>query len=184
MSQFAALHIDFAPRTLRYWLLSTPLWVTFLGVLGLVMILTALVIDLDVANQSQVLNDALLQADKLQKARRGTPARPLVIPEARALRINAAIQQLNLPWSDVFDAIEDATPKNIALVSIEPDAKKQTIKGQAEALTSDDMIEYVERLKKQSLFVNVLLLKHEVNQQDPYKPYRFDFEAQWKATPP
>ncbi len=103
-----------------------------------------------------------------------------MIAEGRALEINAAIQQLNLPWSDVFDAIEEATPASIALMSIEPDAKKQLLKGEAEALNSDDMIAYIEQLKKVALFSHVDLVKHEVNEQDQFRPIRFEFEAQWK----
>jgi hypothetical protein len=42
------------------------------------------------------------------------------------------------------------------------------------------MIAYIERLKKVDLFVHVDLIKHEVSEQDPYKPLRFEFEAKWK----
>ena len=98
--------------------------------------------------------------------------------------INAAIARLNIPWSDVFDAIEAATPGSIALISLEPDVKKQVVKGSAEALTSDGMIAYIELLKQQPLFVNVILIKHEVSLQDPYKPLRFEFEAQWQGAVP
>ncbi|MGZ5819748.1 MAG: PilN domain-containing protein, partial [Burkholderiaceae bacterium] len=99
--------------------------------------------------------------------------------EAQANAVNNAIQQLNLPWRDLFSAIESATPSTIALLAIEPDAKKHVLKATAEAKTSDDMIGYIEQLKKQGLFSNVLLAKHEINEQDPNKPIRFQLEAEW-----
>jgi len=164
--------------------LNTPLWVLVLAVLGLGLILYALYAASVISDHSQSLSDAMQRIEKKQKAAQKPAAKAVVIPEARALMVNAAIQQLNLPWSDLFDAIEAATPANIALMSIEPDAKKQLIKGSAEALSSDDMIAYIEQLKKQPLFVHVVLIKHEVNQQDPYKPFRFEFSAQWKDQAP
>jgi hypothetical protein len=42
-----------------------------------------------------------------------------------------------------------ATPANIALLALEPDARKRSMKITAEAKTSDDMIAYVEQLKQQ-----------------------------------
>jgi len=184
MSSFASLHINFAPRTVKTMLYSAPLWALAAALLGLGLIVFSLYSIYTISDKNQALDDAIVRAEKIQKNSRPQFAKEIVIPEARALMINAAIQQLNLPWSDMFDAIEAATPANIALVSIEPDPKKQLIKGAAEALTSDDMITYIERLKKQPLFADVVLVKHEVNQQDPYKPYRFEFQAQWKDGTP
>ncbi|MET3106034.1 Tfp pilus assembly protein PilN [Oxalobacteraceae bacterium GrIS 2.11] len=184
MKTCAALHINFARRDANSRLAGISLWVVALALLGLVLLGIALAGASSVSDKEQSLEEALLRNAKKQEARRHAVAsvKPVIIPEGRALAINAAIQRLNLPWSDVFDAIEEATPANIALISIEPDIKKQVIKGQAEALSSDDMIAYIEKLKKAALFVNVELIKHEVNQQDPNKPLRFEFEAEWKGT--
>ncbi|HTD05059.1 PilN domain-containing protein [Undibacterium sp.] len=106
------------------------------------------------------------------------------IPEAQALAVNAAVQQLNLPWRDVLNAIEAATPKSIALISLEPDAKAATLRGHAEAKTPDDMIAYIEQLKKEEFFIQVQLLKHEIVEQDPNRPYRFQFEVLWEKDKP
>ncbi|UUZ49987.1 hypothetical protein LP420_07885 [Massilia sp. B-10] len=60
--------------------------------------------------------------------------------------------QLNLPWRALHDAIGAATPPEIAMLALEPDARKRTMKITAEAKSSDAMIGYVEELKKQELF--------------------------------
>jgi Tfp pilus assembly protein PilN len=174
------IHINFARRSFRSMLAGTPLWMLGLALLGLMLIVFAIISAASISDKQQLLVETLQRNVKKQEDGRHTVSKPVVIPEGRALAINAAVLQLNLPWSDVFDAIEEATPANIALVSIEPDAKKQLVKGTAEALNSDDMIAYIERLKKVALFVNVELIKHEVSEQDPYKPMRFEFAAQWK----
>jgi hypothetical protein len=180
MKTYPPIHVNFARRTLKSVVTGTPLWLLALAALGLILIVVALVSAASVGQKKLVAEEALERAAKNRESARHVTVKPVIILEGRALAINAAVQQLNLPWSDVFDAIEEATPANIALVSIEPEAKKQVVKGAAEALTSDDMIAYIERLKKVDLFVHVDLIKHEVSEQDPYKPLRFEFEAKWK----
>lgn len=121
-----------------------------------------------------------LRNEESSKKARAKPA-PVrtAIPAAQAISANTAISQLNLPWRDVFLTIEAATPKTIALVSLEPDAKNSALKGIAEAKTTDEMIAYIEQLKKEDFFSQVQLLKHEVVELDPNRPYRFQFEVQW-----
>ncbi len=95
--------------------------------------------------------------------------------------MNAAVLQLNLPWRALHDAIAAATPKDIALLALEPDPRRRSMKITAEARTSDEMIAYVERLKQQELFGAVALLRHEINELDPNRPIRFQLDAQWSA---
>ncbi len=125
--------------------------------------------------------------EQLAASRRSTAeARPMVnrtaapaLTEAAALQINTAIRQMNLPWSDLLDSIEEATPADIAVLVIEPDAQKNVLRGTAEASRPDRMLEYVRLLKKQSAFSQVVLTKHEVRDKDPNRPVRFEFAAYW-----
>lgn len=116
------------------------------------------------------------------------PAKPMATraqaPEAQIQAVNQAILQLNLPWRDLLNALEAGTPKTIALLGLEPDAKKRTLKGLAEAKDSDAMVEFISQMKKQDAFDDVLLSKHEINEQDPNKPLRFQFEARWAGVQP
>lgn len=121
-----------------------------------------------------------VQAQIVRQTARSQPPPRIVIPEQQARAVNAAIAQLNLPWRNVLDALEAGTPATIALLAIEPDAAKQIVKGTAEAKGSDAMLAYVEDLKRQPFFTFVTLTRHEVNVQDPNKPIRFQFEAQWE----
>jgi hypothetical protein len=107
-----------------------------------------------------------------------TAATPQVgAPQAGA--VNAAVLQLNLPWGALHDAIGAATPKNVALLALEPDAHRRSMKITAEAKTADEMIAYIEQLKQQELFDEVALLRHEINELDPNRPIRFQLDAQW-----
>jgi Tfp pilus assembly protein PilN len=180
------IRIDFAPRTFARAVLTTAPLTWLAGLAGLVLCIIALVFALDALRfknaQTASLQTALWRLN--ERANRTPPPKKAQIPEAQANAINAAIQQLNLPWTDFFDAIEDATPESIALLSLEPDAKKHIIKGIAESKTSGGMIDYIEQLKKQPFFANVVLTKHEVNELDANKPLRFQFEAQWQESAP
>jgi hypothetical protein len=53
----------------------------------------------------------------------------------------------------LHDAVQAATPASIALLALEPDArKKSSVRITAEAKSSDDMIAYVERLQQEDWF--------------------------------
>lgn len=178
--------IDFAPRRLRRTLYQTRALTWLFVLVGLVMCIAAGLTTRTLLDQIDAQEAALRRVHaKLNERSDNKPVvTKVVISDAQASAVNAAIAQLNLPWRDVFDAMESATPKTIALLTLEPDAKRNLIKGMAEAKTSDDMIAYIEQLKKQDFFTSVLLTKHEINEQDPNKPLRFQFEAQWAGETP
>lgn len=127
-------------------------------------------------------------ADSLSQrlvAKRPGPAKQ--IPERSPAKIdalNSAINRLNIPWRDLFDSIEQATPKDIALISLEPDGAKRTLVLIGEASNPKSMLDYLGKLEAQALFSSVLMVKHEINKQDPNSPYRFQFEARWKEPAP
>lgn len=105
--------------------------------------------------------------------------KPPHISDAQATAVNLAVDQLNLPWRDLLAAIEQATPASVALLELTPDAKKHRLRGIAETTNADLMLNYIRILKEQSFLRSVLLLKHEVNEQQPNGPMRFEFEAEW-----
>ena len=109
------------------------------------------------------------------------PLQQAVISEPQAGAVNAAVLQLNLPWRALHDAVGAATPPSIALLALEPDARKRAMRITAEAKSSDDMIAYIEVLKQQALFASVVLARHEINEQDANRPIRFQVDAEWSA---
>jgi hypothetical protein len=121
-----------------------------------------------------------LRASAVARSRAGGRPSP-VVGAIQAAAVNAAVLQLNLPWRALRDAIGAATPDSIALLALEPDPRRRSMKITAEAKNSDDMIAYVERLKQQELFGAVALLRHEINELDPNRPIRFQLDAQWGA---
>ncbi len=177
------LPIDFAPPSLWRTLHRTRTRSWVLLAVGLALCAAAGVVGGKMLARQQA-DDALLEAARV---RANVPVAVAVvetgprISELQAASVNAAVMQLNLPWRALQDAIGAATPPAIAMLALEPDARKRSMKITAEAKSSDAMIAYVEKLKEQELFAGVALTRHEINEQDPARPIRFQIEAEWIA---
>lgn len=101
----------------------------------------------------------------------------------QVISVNRAIRQLNLPWHRLLSEFEASTPQEIALLSIEPDAKHASVRGTAEAPNAIGMLDYLTQLKGVGHFGTVFLTRHEMNEQDPMHPIRFQFEVRWDEVP-
>jgi hypothetical protein len=115
-----------------------------------------------------------------QQARPVSPASDPSLSLEHVESINQAIGRLNLPWRDLFAAIETRLTGTIALIALEPDSTTHKLKVVAEAKTSDDMVDFWQSLVEDNRFVQVTLTKHEINELDPNRPVRFVLEAQWR----
>ena len=176
------LHIDFAPPSLRRtWFRLHPALLAA-GLCGLALCLGAAAAAWQVAQQREERGQ-LIELRARAAARLVLPAAApkAAIPLLQAAAVNAAIVQLNVPWSGLQDAVEAATPATVALLALEPDAKKRLLQISAEVKTAQDMVTYIEQLKQQELFTSVILNHHETNLLDPNRPLRFQLQAQWSA---
>lgn len=177
------LRIDFAAASARRTLYRTSAFAWTLAALALLLCLAAGLLGARLMAQQRVdatkLDAVRLRASVPQVVAVAAPVVP--ISELQAGAVNNAVMQLNLPWRALHDAVGAATPATIAMLALEPDARRRIIKITAEAKTSDDMIAYVEALKEQELFTGVALTRHEINELDPVKPIRFQLEAEWSA---
>lgn len=175
-------HIDFAPRSLRRTLLRVP--PRFAGLLVPTACLCFVLVSQVLAYQEGREELAALQA---AIAARSSAVRPLpvtatptfAVSDAQAQAVNDAVMQLNLPWRDLVEAVRAATPGNVALLALEPDAKRRTLRITAEAKNSDDMLAYVAKMEEQGWFGSVALVRHEIAEQEPNRPLRFQVSAQW-----
>ncbi|MDL2356071.1 MAG: PilN domain-containing protein [Pseudomonadota bacterium] len=177
------VRIDFAPPSLaRAWHRTGPPGIC-LAALALLLCAAAGATGWQMLARQRALASqlALVRAHVAVPAVLAVSAPQPAIGAAQADAVNTAVLQLNLPWRDLHDAVAAATPAAIALLALEPDPRRRSIKITAEAKTSDDMIAYVEQLKQQPLFADVALLRHEINATDPNRPIRFQLDAEWSA---
>ena len=185
MKTMKPLRIDFAPPSLARTWFHTSRPARALAGLALILAVGAGVQVWRLMEQRRV--DAELVARVARRHAVPVQAAPVAVNvtvgPAQAAAVNAAVLQLNLPWRDLHDAIQAATPPTVALLALEPDAKKHVVRIMAEVRTSDEMIAYIEQLQQQAWFSNVALTHHETYDVDPNKPIRFQVDAQWAGQP-
>jgi len=99
-------------------------------------------------------------------------------------RDNAAVGQLNIPWSDVFDGLERHAGPDIGLTTLEPDSTSGTLRVQAEARSIAGLLSYADQLSNDAAFSQLLLHQHETNEQDPNRPARLTFQVRLGRTLP
>jgi len=177
-----AIHIEFAPDSMAKRLHYTAPSTVMLSIVVLVICAGSFWRGNQLFQGHVQLSEKVqdLQAD-IQKIEKKQVKAPVVkLPQDQVIAINQAVTKLNLPWSDVFDALEKASSDRVALLQVSPNSQKASLKVMAETKSSDDMIAYLEGVKQQKFFTDIVLEKHEINEQDPNKPYRFQFEVQWR----
>lgn len=92
--------------------------------------------------------------------------------------VQAAINDLALPWQSLFMTLENMPASDIRIVAIEPNAKLGKLKLTANAADIVQMFGYVNALSGQDIFSDVVLVSHEYHPgQD--MPVQFVVEAIW-----
>ena len=124
--------------------------------------------------------EGVRRADEVRQQPRAAPA---VAPalQREIARANEVWARLNQSWPQLFDALEAATNNEVALLEVEPDSLRQTVRITAEVKRRPAMLAYIERLGQQPALGDITLLEHHVNQQDKELPIRFSLSAQWRA---
>lgn len=107
----------------------------------------------------------------------------LELAPERVAAANRAIDQLNLPWNDLFEIFETRTLPSVALLALEPDGRKGMIRVTAEARTADGMADFLQLLAAEPRLAEVFLTKYEINEQDLNRPVRFVLAARWRREP-
>lgn len=110
---------------------------------------------------------------------KGAPER-IVLSSAQTESINRAIRQLNLPWSELFVAVEAKLTDDVALLSLEPDTANHTLRIQGEAKSPQDMLDFIGSLEDPGFFERATLIRHEIVDGDRNKPVRFIAEVVWR----
>lgn len=92
---------------------------------------------------------------------------------------NEVIMQMTLPWNELFNALEEANSNNIALLGIEPDAKRRVVRVSGEAKNSEALFAYLRALQAIKSMSGVYLKSQQVQERSPEKPIRFTLDASW-----
>ncbi|HEY8357539.1 MAG TPA: hypothetical protein VIL30_08780 [Ramlibacter sp.] len=141
--------------------------------------LLASLLQLAQTRQELAATEAELQALGRRQPVAVTP-KPALRPEQRRAW-NQVVRQLNTPWGGLLAVLEATTPDDVALVSIEPDARQGSVRIQAEARTLEVLLAYAQSLKGAGLFADVVPVKYETNEQDPNRPARLMLNLQLRS---
>lgn len=95
-------------------------------------------------------------------------------------QINSTIRVLTTPWDDLLGSIEQADLPDIALLSVEPNIKKQQVLLTGEAKNLQVALRYIQQLETQPNLSEVYLQKHAIDEADISKPVRFSALAKWE----
>ncbi|OIR16343.1 hypothetical protein GALL_30650 [mine drainage metagenome] len=126
-----------------------------------------------------------LKSGQFQKAtgrKMGNSPREIKDMALEIKHANDVLNQITLPWDKLFQAVEWSSGKDVALLTIEPDAEKHVVKISGEAKNIEAALNYVRHLSDQEIFNGVYLQSHQVQEQNPERPVRFALIATWKDT--
>jgi hypothetical protein len=88
-------------------------------------------------------------------------------------QLEETINILSTPWNKVLSEIEHANQTDIALLSIQPSIKKQTLLLSGEAKNLPAVLSYIKQLEAQPMLEEVYLQKHSTNEANVSKPIMF-----------
>ncbi|MBZ4201541.1 MAG: PilN domain-containing protein [Methylovulum sp.] len=92
-------------------------------------------------------------------------------------RVNEILRQLNQPWSQLFNALEQAMGSKVSILSVAPDPHKSTIILKAQAANMDAAIDFVKRLQATKLLTGVYLVNQEVVTEHEQQHLEFTVSA-------
>ncbi|UXH76061.1 PilN domain-containing protein [Roseateles amylovorans] len=132
--------------------------------------------------QDQLAERAARRAAPLE-ASASAPAMP-TMTAARLDAWNAVVRQLNTAWPAVFDLLERRTPTTVALLSVEPEARRLRLRITAEARTLADLLDFAQALREDDQVSEVALVRHDTDEQNPQQPVRLTLDVALTAPAP
>ncbi|MDI1361096.1 hypothetical protein [Methylotenera sp.] len=94
-------------------------------------------------------------------------------------QIQVTIGALIIPWGELLQGIEKSDMQDIALLSLEPNSKKQLVSIVGEAKNLQVALDYIQKLEAQPMLDKVYLQKYNIDEAHPFKPVKFTLSAQW-----
>jgi Tfp pilus assembly protein PilN len=177
----AAVDLDFAPARRR-----RP------GLLGWVLLAIGLLAaglagyDLWTAERDLAEREALV-ARLRAELRQDRPAQPIrdsapITAEERAPAERVA-GALNADWSAFFTDLADASRPEVALLELQGDAARGSLRMVGESQSVEAAFAYLEQLQRASMLREARIDSHEWVTQGPQMVVRFVLTAQWRPAP-
>lgn len=120
--------------------------------------------------------------------RRPPPTTAATAPiDSRSLAgVRLAAEDLATPWTLLLAELEQAsrdTQEQVAVLGVEPDHGKHSVRISAEARSLSAALEYVQRLQGSRSIRYPMLDRHEVRIDQAQQPIRFEMTGEWRDRP-
>lgn len=126
--------------------------------------------------QISLLSNQLDAAQQSQRERN----KPVVAEDPNELAAAFALRrEWRTDWDILFEALEQAQFKGIALQQVAPDARKSQLKLAGEALSEADLHDYLRRLQQTGHLREAVLSQSGIDEKQPHKPIQFQIQAEW-----
>ncbi len=103
---------------------------------------------------------------------------PLTAKELKNVRKTVA--DLSTPWGQLLSGLEAIRMKQVALLLLEPNKKKELVTLTGQAKNVDAMLQYVEAVAALPMLSNVYLQNHMIEMNEPGSPVSFTLLASWQ----
>lgn len=95
-------------------------------------------------------------------------------------KANAVLQVMNIPWGELFAAIESAEDGTVALLAVQPDPRSRSVLIGGEARSLPAVFAYMGRLEHTNRLRDVVMVNHELKSKEPGQPVAFTLSAGWQ----
>lgn len=118
------------------------------------------------------------RADRLTRASREAAQREAALPAEQGKALQQAVAAIRIDWDGLYQRIERATPEEVSLLAITPNATGRSVQISGEARHLQAALGFVESLRRPPLS-QVTLLSHKIKAEDPQHPVIFEIAATW-----
>lgn len=163
------------------------------GLLPLILLLVGAVLCadawLEASQQNAQLADlesrqelAKRRADRLTRASREAAQREAALPAEQGKALQQAVAAIGIDWEGLYLRIDRATPEDVSLLGITPNAAAKSLQISGEARNLQAALGFVDTLRRPPLS-QVSLLSHKIKADDPQHPVSFEIAATWTSSP-
>lgn len=131
-------------------------------------------------SQLAQLNDQT-NGKKLGNKTHSLEIKPEKISPEKMQQIQETVNALTTPWNPLLLAIEQSNQHDIALLSLQPNTKKQQILLTGEAKNIQSVLTYIKQLDDQPMLTQVYLQTHHIDESNAFKPVKFTIAAKWQV---
>ncbi len=130
----------------------------------------------DIAQREQAVN-AVRRASAAAEA----PIELSAADRRRQTQARRLLVQLDAPWNELFNLLEQHADPQVGLLRLEPDAASGQIRVMAMARSLGAMAAWLRRLEQDPRLADVQIVQHQIEDQVPGRPVRFNIVARWRG---